>query len=61
MLHLRLLLHLNLRMETAHRGKVCKMLREKLLVLLVQEQGRHHQATAELTTRFKGLEPGQSL
>ena len=31
----------------------------QLLVLLDQEQGRHHQATAELTTRFKGLEPGQ--
>ena len=33
----------------------------QLLVLLDQEQGRHHQATAELTTRFKGLEPGQRL
>lgn len=33
----------------------------QLLVLLDQEQGRHRQATAELTTRFKGLEPGQRL
>ena len=33
----------------------------QLIVLLYQEQGRHHQATAELTTRFKGLEPGQRL
>ena len=27
----------------------------QLLVLLDQEQGRHRQATADLTTRFKGL------
>ena len=33
----------------------------QLLVLLDQEQGRHRQATADLTTRFKGLEPGQRL
>ena len=33
----------------------------QLLVLLNQEQGRHRQATAELTTRFKNLEPGQRL
>ena len=33
----------------------------QLLVLLDQEQGRHRQATAELTTRFKNLEPGQRL
>ena len=26
-----------------------------------QEQGRHWKATAELTTRFKNLEPGQRL
>ena len=31
----------------------------QLIVLLDQEQGRHHHATAELTTRFKSLEPGQ--
>ncbi|AHF63108.1 hypothetical protein Syncc8109_0728 [Synechococcus sp. WH 8109] len=31
------------------------------LVLLDQEQGRQRQVTAELTARFKGLEPGQSL
>ena len=31
----------------------------ELLVLLEQEQGRHHQATGVLTTRSKGLEPGQ--
>ena len=33
----------------------------QLLVLLDQELGRHGQVTAELTTRFKGLEPGQRL
>ena len=33
----------------------------QVLVLLDQEQGRHRQATAELTTRFKGLESGQRL
>ena len=33
----------------------------QLLVLLDQEQGRQHQVTAELTARFKGLEPGQRL
>ena len=33
----------------------------QLLVFLNQEQGRHRQATAELTTRFKNLEPGQRL
>ena len=33
----------------------------QLLVLLDQEQGRHHKAIAELTTLFKGLEPGQRL
>ena len=33
----------------------------QLLVLLDQEQGRQHQATAKLTARFKGLEPGQRL
>ena len=33
----------------------------QLLVLLDQEQGRQHQVTAELTNRFKGLEPGQRL
>ena len=33
----------------------------QLLVLLDQEQGRQSQVTAELTTRFKGLEPGQRL
>ncbi len=33
----------------------------QLLVLLDQEQGRHHQAKAELTPRFKALEPGQRL
>ena len=31
----------------------------QLLVLLEQEQGPHQQATAVLTIRFKGLEPGQ--
>ena len=31
----------------------------RLLVFLKQEQGRHQQATAEPTTRFKNLEPGQ--
>ena len=31
------------------------------LVLLNQDQGRQHQVTAELTARFKGLEPGQRL
>ena len=31
----------------------------QLLVFLNQEQGRHRQATAELTTRFKNLKPGQ--
>jgi len=30
-------------------------------VLLDQEQGRQRQVTAELTARFKGLEPGQRL
>ena len=33
----------------------------QLLVLLDQELGRQGQVTAELTTRFKGLEPGQRL
>ena len=33
----------------------------QLLVLLDQEQGRQRQVTAELTARFKGLEPGQRL
>ena len=33
----------------------------QLLVLLDQEQGRQRQVTAELTVRFKGLEPGQRL
>ena len=33
----------------------------QLMVLLDQEQGRHLQAIAELTARFKGLEPGQRL
>ena len=33
----------------------------QLLVLLDQEQGRHHQATADLNTGFKGLGPGQRL
>ena len=33
----------------------------QLLVLLDQELGRQRQVTAELTTRFKGLEPGQRL
>jgi predicted Zn-dependent protease len=33
----------------------------QLLVLLDQQRGRHIQATTELTTRFKGLEPGQRL
>ena len=33
----------------------------QLLVLLDQEHGRQHKVTAELTVRFKGLEPGQSL
>ena len=33
----------------------------QLLVYVNQEQGRHWQATAELTTRFKNLEPGQRL
>ena len=33
----------------------------QLLVFVDQEQGRHWQATAELTTRFKNLEPGQRL
>ena len=33
----------------------------QLLVFLNREQGRHRQATAELTTRFKNLEPGQRL
>ena len=33
----------------------------QLLVLLDQQQGRHREATAELTARFKGLEPGQRL
>ena len=33
----------------------------RLLVFLKQEQGRHQQATAELTIRFKNLEPGQRL
>ena len=32
-----------------------------MLVLLDQELGRQGQVTAELTTRFKGLEPGQRL
>ena len=30
-------------------------------MFLNQEQGRHRQAEAELTTRFKNLEPGQRL
>ncbi len=30
-------------------------------MLLDQEQGRQRQVTAELTARFKGLEPGQRL
>ena len=33
----------------------------QLLVLLDQELGRQGQVTAELTNRFKGLEPGQRL
>ena len=33
----------------------------QLLVLLDQQQGRQSEATAELTARFKGLEPGQRL
>ena len=33
----------------------------QLLVLLDQQRGRQIQATTELTTRFKGLEPGQRL
>ena len=33
----------------------------QMLVLLDQQQGRHREATAELTARFKGLEPGQRL
>ena len=33
----------------------------QLMVLLDQEQGRHLQAIARLTARFKGLEPGQRL
>ena len=33
----------------------------QLLVLLDQELGRQAQVTAELTNRFKGLEPGQRL
>ena len=33
----------------------------QLLVLLDQQQGRQNEATAELTARFKGLEPGQRL
>ncbi|MBS58828.1 MAG: hypothetical protein CL588_02525 [Alteromonadaceae bacterium] len=33
----------------------------QLLVLLDQELGRQRQVTAELTTRFMGLEPGQRL
>ena len=33
----------------------------QLLVFVNQEQGRHRQATAELTTRFKNLKPGQRL
>ena len=33
----------------------------QLLVLLDLQQGRHRQATAELTARFSGLEPGQRL
>ena len=33
----------------------------QLLVFLKQEQGHHRQATAELTIRFKNLEPGQRL
>ena len=33
----------------------------QLLVLLGQEQRRQRQVTAELTARFKGLEPGQRL
>ena len=33
----------------------------QLLVLLDQQQGRQGKATTELTTRFKGLEPGQRL
>ena len=33
----------------------------QLLVLLDQQQGRHREATAELTARFKGQEPGQRL
>ena len=33
----------------------------QLLVFLNKKQGRHRQATAELTTRFKNLEPGQRL
>ena len=33
----------------------------QLLVLLDQQQGRHREATAELTARFTGLEPGQRL
>ena len=33
----------------------------QLLVLLDQQRGRQIQAKTELTTRFKGLEPGQRL
>ena len=33
----------------------------QLMVLLDQQQGRHREASAELTTRFKNLEPGQRL
>ncbi len=33
----------------------------QLLVLLDQQRGRQNLATAELTARFKGLEPGQRL
>ena len=33
----------------------------QLLVLLDQQQGRQNEATAALTTRFQGLEPGQRL
>ena len=33
----------------------------QLLVLLDQQRGRQIQATTELTTHFKGLEPGQRL